>query len=707
MVARMAATLDALYAHHESSDRVRERETITTLKELLEQATPLLTAETLRAIPELYDQVADAHALLQDMVARVKSRRAPASTVGTDTKDDGDDGDNSGNHEEEDERANDGELVHEPSEVFLDLEERLHAEGPTTEIVDALQRLAEHENDWFAHEALAYIELFEPNPTQTRDFSRAFQHLRAAADAGLPSSSGTLAMLSLIDFWAPRDPTTSREERHRDANELLLELAKKEDLMASLVLGYKTMTGAVKSAWPSDTCSSAVLYYHRCAQSNVQQISENGGERSYDYVRLSEEFVAPGAINNELQEDAVQRLEYYRTLAANPGDELWAEATQRLGEMYFFGDDAAGVQPDREQAAQHFRRAAEAGEPLAQANYGMMLANGIGVKQDNASALEYFKRAAAQGSGFAMHGLGVMYLNGAGVTQNATKAVEYFEDAVAYGYVEAHTYLGTAYLHGNGVPVNESLAFEHFVEAATTESSLALFNLGVMYYQGIGTTPSCDQALQYFRRVAVNPALLADMPFTMEKAYDCYRQGDYVRAYLQYRLLALTGSEEAQINAAFLVEHYGSMIFTSSTTEADATDLPPLWMVMPQNAMAEAFHLYEQAAWLNDTEAIRRTGACHHDGWAGVCGQNHTRALELYARAATLGDAEAAYTCGAMYSTGDGVERNLKEASRFFSMCADAEFPDNAPCVLAQVATQVGAVTQAFANRVASIFSLR
>ncbi|KAJ0408985.1 hypothetical protein P43SY_002864 [Pythium insidiosum] len=679
MVARMAATLDALYARHESSDHTTERETISTLKKLLEQATPLMTAETLHAIPELYDQVADAHALLRDVVARVKSRRSTASAADADA-----DSDKEEEDDDDDELVDGAGLAPEPSEAFLDLEERLHTEGPTSDIVDALQHLAHEESDWFAHEALAYIELFEPNPTQTRDFSRAFVHLRAAADAGLPSSSGTLAMLSLIDFWAPRDSTTSRDDRHRDAGQLLLELARKEDLMASLVVGYKTMTGAIASQWPGDSCSGAVLHYHRCAQSNVQQISENGGERSYDLVRLSEEFVAPGAINNELQEDAAQRLEYYRTLAANPGDELWAEATQRL-------------------AAEHFRRAADAGEPLAQANYGMMLANGIGVKQDNASALEYFERAAAQGSGFAMHGLGVMYLNGAGVEQNATKAVEYFEDAVEYGYVEAHTYLGTAYLHGNGVAVNESLAFEHFVEAATTESSLALFNLGVMYYRGVGTPPSCDQALQYFRRVAVNPALLGDMPFTMEKAYDCYRQGDYVRAYLQYRLLALTGSEEAQINAAFLVEHHSTQIFPPQSQD----QLPPLWMTVPENPLTEAFQLYEQAAWLNDTEAIRKTGACHHDGWAGVCRQNHTKALKLYARAATLGDAEAAYKCGAMYSTGDGVVQDLNEASRFFSMCADAEFPDNAPCVLAQMATQIGAVTQALARRAASLLSLR
>ncbi|KAJ0391244.1 hypothetical protein ATCC90586_011120 [Pythium insidiosum] len=133
MVARMAVTLDALYARQESSDHTTERETISTLKKLLEQATPLMTAETLHAIPELYDQVADAHALLRDVVARVKSRRSTASAADAHADSDKEE------EEEEDELVDGAGLTPESSEAFLDLEERLHTEGPTSDIVDALE----------------------------------------------------------------------------------------------------------------------------------------------------------------------------------------------------------------------------------------------------------------------------------------------------------------------------------------------------------------------------------------------------------------------------------------------------------------------------------------------------------------------------------------------------------------------------------------
>lgn len=555
----------------------------------------------------------------------------------------------------------------EPSDEFLDIEEDIFADGFTDEHVQALELLVERDQDIYAMEKLANMDLFEPAPGSV-DFKRAMTYLQVAVDAGIPSAISTLAMLHLIDFGMDQ-PLKFNDARHHEADLALYQLSLKDDFVGSLAMGYRILTGK-RSGLSGNTCEDALYYYHLCAETNVHTIIEERGEKSVDIVRLSREWMATKAFNEPAiaAEEAAQEFEYLRGVAANPGDEQWVEATHRLGEMYFFGDPLAGVPQDHGQAAQHFQEAANAGDALAQANYGILLANGFGVPQDHQAALNYFEQAAAQGIGFAMHGLGAMYLSGDGVPRNETKAVLYFEKAVELGYMDAHTYLGSCYLNGNGVAINATKAFEHFTLAASgASSSQAFFNLGIMLFRGIGTTQSCDKALHNFRMVALHPELLSDLPFSLTKGYACYQKGDYLRSFLHYRLVAEFGDEDAQANAAFLLEHFGDSDIFPIGTE----DTKPLsfWLGHAKHALKEAFGLYQQASHLNDSESVRKMGDCFHEPWAEVCQQNHSRALEHYARATELGDAEAGYTAGVMYSTADGVERDLVAARVRIHVC--------------------------------------
>lgn len=557
----------------------------------------------------------------------------------------------------------------EPSDAFLDIEEQIFADGFTDEHVQALVLLVEQDQDVYAMEKLANMDLFEPAPGGSVDFERAIAYLQAAVDAGVPSAFSTLAMLHLIDFGLDQ-PFKSNEIRHQEADRALYRLSLKDDFVGSLAMGYRILTGK-RSGLSGNTCEDAIYYYHLCAETNVHTIVEERGEKFVDIVRLSREWMAAKTFNEPAvaAEEAAQEFEYLRGVAANPGDEQWVEATHRLGEMYFFGDPAAGVPQDHGLAAQHFQEAANAGDALAQANYGMLLANGFGVPQDHQAALNYFELAAAQGIGFAMHGLGAMYLSGDGVPRNETKAVLYFEKAVELGYMDAHTYLGSCYLNGNGVAINETKAFEHFTFAASgASSSQALFNMGIMLFRGIGTAQNCDKALHNFRIVALHPELLSDMPFSLTKGYACYQKGDYLRSFLHYRLVAEFGDEDAQANAAFLLEHFGdSDIFPIGT---DYVKPPSFWLGDPKYALKEAFGLYQQASHLNDSEAFRRMGDCFHEPWVEVCEQNQSRALKHYAQATELGDAQAGYTAGIIYTTADGVERDLVAARVRYSCLA-------------------------------------
>ncbi|CAI5745152.1 unnamed protein product [Peronospora destructor] len=485
--------------------------------------------------------------------------------------------------------------------------------------------------------------------------------------------------------------------------------------MATLAVAYGTLSERIPvpmkafeagARTDSDAvCEAALSLFYKCAEENLRVIADEGGERPMEVVRLSDELLYPtegdifhkyggrvGWLHDE--NNALQELENYLAIANNLLDELYPQAMHRLGEMHFFGNPAAYVAVDRELAAQYFRQAADAGDAMGQANYGMLLANGIGVNRDVPQALVYFNRSAQQNEAFAFHGLGELYFTGNGVPQNVTRALEYFEKAIALGYTESHSFLGSVYLHGDeGVLVDYKAAFSHFqaaVEGADGQSSQALFDWGVVHYRGINTPRSCQTAMPLFRSVALHSDLLSRLPFSLAKAYECYKKGDYLRAYLHYRLVAELGDEDAQCNAAFLLEHHGDSILKwqwlgLAKSTKDSNNL----------ALREAFALYSRAAALNDSEAVRKTGACYHEPWVGVCLSNHTRALERYEYATQLGDVHAGFNCGLMLLTGDGVPRNLAAARRYYTECSKAVFPANVPCTLALVGIDIMQVVEA------------
>jgi TPR repeat protein len=644
------------------------------LRALLEESEVSLTEEILTSMPELADMLDD----FKSFVAQTTTSSSLQEEEVVETKK---------------KTIKDNWMI--PSEEFESLDKKILEDGPLEEHLESLNKLATDSNDPFAKEKMAYLIFFEPKmPSNRTNLTQAFQFLQEAAESGLENAQTIAAMLDLIEFGPAKNTSWSSWERQGQGGKRLLSLASKRiHFMASLVVGYRIFSGQMVGQTKSDPCNEAIFYYHRCAEDNIHLISSLGGEQQMEVARLSDKWIAPSQF--EEPQDDVGKMEYYRSLSMNRNHELWGKATQRLGEIYFFGDEAAGIPRDQEQAAQYFRDAADAGEPLAQANLGMMYANGVGVPQDNATALKYFELAAAQGNGFAMHGIGYLYYVGKGVEKNETLAMEYFEKAVALGFQEAHTYLGNGYMLGQGVAINQTKSFQHFLAAAETGSSQSIFNLGVMYYRGAGTPHSCDKALHQFRQVAINPALLMmagtatgtgtattfqqrNIPFSFKKGEENFAQGDFIRAFLNYRLVAEFGSEDALVNAAFILQKESSSFYvddnsngtdTGTTITNTSTTTTTQWFKHFVGVQKEhmplmmAYHLYSKAALMNDKEAIRQTGRCFHEPWHGVCLKNDTLALRQYQLAADLGDSEAAYYAGMMYLVGgDGIQHSIEQA---------------------------------------------
>src|SRR5512142_791899 len=76
-------------------------------------------------------------------------------------------------------------------------------------------------------------------------------------------------------------------------------------------------------------------------------------------------------------------------------------------DAYHRGDFAA--------ALKEWQPIAEAGDPHAQYNLGLLYARGQGVAQNYQQAVSWYRKAAEQGVAAAQYNLGVIYANGQGV----------------------------------------------------------------------------------------------------------------------------------------------------------------------------------------------------------------------------------------------------------------------------------------------------
>ena len=223
-------------------------------------------------------------------------------------------------------------------------------------------------------------------------------------------------------------------------------------------------------------------------------------------------------------------------------------------------------------------------------------------------AMYDFEQRAVQGDPIAQFCLGFMYKHGKGVTHNPQKAIEWYTKAAEQGYAPAQNDLGVMY---ERIGAHDLLSGEESgIEILTT-------------------------ALRCF--------------------HDAANQGNPV----------------AQFNAASMCR-LGvvlSSVIPSSTEATNAIELPRLIVDWNEKAVEQNYPpaQYELAE-------IYRAGL-----WGVV--KDSEKALELFTKAATpnLGEASpykkgyapAQHNLATMYATGSGVERDFKEALKWYQMAAE------------------------------------
>jgi TPR repeat protein len=153
-------------------------------------------------------------------------------------------------------------------------------------------------------------------------------------------------------------------------------------------------------------------------------------------------------------------------------------------------------------ALKEWQPIAEAGDPHAQYNLGLLYARGLGVAQDYQRAIAWYRLSASQGVAAAQYNLGVIYANGQGVDVNRQEAAKWFLEAAQQGIAMAAIGLGRMYDEGEGAFRNPTEAVKWYRQAAEQGVASAAFNLGVMYDLGQGVPKDYQQAIVWYRKAA-------------------------------------------------------------------------------------------------------------------------------------------------------------------------------------------------------------
>jgi len=196
------------------------------------------------------------------------------------------------------------------------------------------------------------------------------------------------------------------------------------------------------------------------------------------------------------------------------------EAEFNLGLVYLQGD---GTPKDAAKAAAWLEKSALQGYAEAQFRLGRMYARGEGVPTDLAKAFGWIERAAGQGHAEAQFELAGMYARGEGVPTDPAKAVEWMEKAANQGHAKAQGFVGWMYTEGRGVPRNVAKAAEWYQKAATQGDAEAQFHLAGMYARGEGVPKNAATAMEWYQKAATQGYVEAE-----NRLAEMYYLGDSV-----------------------------------------------------------------------------------------------------------------------------------------------------------------------------------
>ena len=196
--------------------------------------------------------------------------------------------------------------------------------------------------------------------------------------------------------------------------------------------------------------------------------------------------------------------------AAEAGD---PEAQSQWGLLLATGDS---VPQDVEEALSWLRRAAQQGEMTAMFNLGIILENGLGCEPAADEAALWYWQTAELGDPQAKNKLGTMLIKGKGFTPGSP-AVHAIEASAERGHPYAQSFYAKLHLDGVGVELNNKIAEKWFRLSAAQGDESAIFNLGEMMATGMTILTPEEELSQWLFDLGMKYLRGEDLV----KAFDC------------------------------------------------------------------------------------------------------------------------------------------------------------------------------------------
>lgn len=179
-------------------------------------------------------------------------------------------------------------------------------------------------------------------------------------------------------------------------------------------------------------------------------------------------------------QDAAKAADWYR-LATDRGD---INSTFRLAMALLRGE---GVRKDETRGRALLTRAAEAGQPLAAYNLGLLLLSSD-ASTDAVKAVAMIRKASDADMPEAQYTLGVLLREGRGTAVDKVAAADLFTRAARFGDIPAEVELAIMRFNGDGIPKDEAGATQGFRRAAFRGNAIAQNRLARLYAAGRGVT---------------------------------------------------------------------------------------------------------------------------------------------------------------------------------------------------------------------------
>ena len=521
----------------------------------------------------------------------------------------------------------------------------------------------------------------EEEEQDSRNPEKAFYWLKKIAETGDTGAMYALSIFYTKGFGTERDFRKAAEWRKKAADHGL-EAAEGQEEMLLMIAETKEQAEAGNTEAQAKYAGILAIL----AQDNTELGSDADNAEAFQWAQKSAakfdlnglftlaRFYADGTGTVKDDVKALRLLER----AAGKGH---APSQARLGQMYFQGE---GTEENPKAAFEWSRKAAEAGDMNGMDNLAACYLLGKGVDQNPGKAVEWLQKAAELGDESAK---GLLEKLGAPLKpqldeERQPQTVEEAEQMAEQGSVSAMKLLANYYINrpGGREDLYEAQKWAKMAADLGDEDAKAIWQNIQDNLEG-KKAPFNEVKADAEKGNPVAQKLLGDYYAT---GYETER--DLVKALYWMKKAAASGNVRVTEQAQVFVDNFSDI--EEIVTAAEKGDpqaqarlsekcliLGQIYEDLNEEMQAEMFRLAQSSAEKDNPYGLFALGQCFENG-AGT-EQDNEKAFSLYRRAAEMGNPGAQLSLSTCYLIGKGTEINPEAAIHWLEKAREQECPEN------------------------------